>query len=47
MPTTANRKASTRHIVARRSQRSTSAPLTSPNSNHGSQPAKRRAAAAL
>src|SRR6266540_1098995 len=39
-PTKAKRTASTVHITRRRSQRSTSAPLTSPNSSHGSQPAK-------
>jgi hypothetical protein len=39
-PTTTTRQASTRHITRRRSHRSTSAPLISPNSNHGSQPAK-------
>lgn len=40
IPTRTARTASTVHITRRRSQRSTRAPLTSPNSSHGSQPAK-------
>jgi hypothetical protein len=39
-PTTANRPASTVHITRRRSQRSSSAPLSSPNSSQGSHSAK-------
>jgi hypothetical protein len=39
-PTTANRPASTTHITRRRSQRSSSAPLSRPNSSHGSHSAK-------
>ena len=39
-PTTAKRPASTVHITSRRSQRSSRAPLTSPNSSHGSHSAK-------
>jgi hypothetical protein len=39
-PTTANRAASTTHITRRRSHRSSSAPLSRPNSSHGSHSAK-------
>jgi hypothetical protein len=39
-PTTTNRAASTVHITRRRSQRSSSAPLSSPNSSQGSHSAK-------
>jgi hypothetical protein len=39
-PTTANRAASTVHITRRRSHRSSSAPLSSPNSSQGSHSAK-------
>ena len=39
-PTTANRAASTVHITRRRSQRSSRAPLSSPNSSQGSHSAK-------
>src|SRR5829696_4609486 len=39
-PTTANRPASTTHITRRRSQRSSRAPLSRPNSSHGSHSAK-------
>ena len=39
-PTIANRAASTVHITRRRSQRSSSAPLSSPNSSQGSHSAK-------
>jgi hypothetical protein len=39
-PTIANRPASTTHITRRRSQRSSSAPLSRPNNSHGSHSAK-------
>ena len=39
-PTMANRAASTVHITRRRSHRSSRAPLSSPNSSHGSHSAK-------